>query len=171
MNKIYRSGLVSVSFRQNSPRQILEAMTAAGLSEIEWGSDVHAPRNDKDKLSEIISLMKEYPVTCSSYGTYFRLGENDTAELHEYISAAKSLGTNIIRIWCGSKNLEDMSTYEIEYLLSEGKKAAEIAEKYGVVICAECHNKTITNCIDGALLLMSAVNSSSFKMYFEILAA
>ena len=36
-------GLVSVSFRGHTPREILEEMKKVGLSCIEWGSDVHAP--------------------------------------------------------------------------------------------------------------------------------
>ena len=39
----YSLGLVSVSFRKNTPKEILEAVKEAGLSCIEWGSDAHAP--------------------------------------------------------------------------------------------------------------------------------
>ena len=39
----YHLGVVSVSFRQHTPEEILEATRAAGLSYIEWGSDVYAP--------------------------------------------------------------------------------------------------------------------------------
>ena len=42
----HRAGLVSVSFRAHAPREILCAMKTAGLSLIEWGSDVHAPCRD-----------------------------------------------------------------------------------------------------------------------------
>ena len=40
---MYHAGLVSISFRENSPEEIVKACVAAGLRYIEWGSDVHAP--------------------------------------------------------------------------------------------------------------------------------
>ena len=67
-------GVVSVSFRDKSEEEILSAARAAGLSFIEWGSDVHAPCNDIEKLKRISELQGAYGISCSSYGTYFRLG-------------------------------------------------------------------------------------------------
>ena len=60
----YNLGLVSVSFRQHSPREILEAVKETQLSCIEWGSDVHAPCNDIKRLREIATLQKEYGIYC-----------------------------------------------------------------------------------------------------------
>ena len=40
---MYQIGLVSVSFRGLSPEEIIRIAKDAGLSRIEWGSDVHAP--------------------------------------------------------------------------------------------------------------------------------
>ena len=34
-------GLVSISFRNESPKAIIDASKAAGLRAIEWGGDVH----------------------------------------------------------------------------------------------------------------------------------
>ena len=53
----YKLGLVSVSFRQHTPKEILEAVKAAGLSCIEWGSDVHAPHTDLGRLGEIAEML------------------------------------------------------------------------------------------------------------------
>ena len=72
----YKPGLVSVSFRNNTPGEILEAMRETGLTCIEWGSDVHAPCGDTERLLEIAELQKKHGVVCSSYGTYFRFGES-----------------------------------------------------------------------------------------------
>jgi sugar phosphate isomerase/epimerase len=75
MKEKYNLGLVSVSFRKHSPKEILEEMKKAELSLIEWGSDVHAPCGDIERLNEIAKLQKEYGIECSSYGTYFRFGQ------------------------------------------------------------------------------------------------
>ncbi len=164
---MFDAGLVSVSFRSLEPAEIVELCQKNGLGFIEWGSDVHAPCGDIQRLEEIISLQDKYSIKPSSYGTYFRIGVNDPSELYSYISAAKRLGTDILRLWCGDKNYTDMSAKERNIIISESKKAARIAEECGVTLCMECHNKTFTNCLEGALELMGAVDSPHFRMYWQ----
>ena len=161
---MYKCGLVSVSFRELSPREILAAMRECALSCIEWGSDVHVP---PEKAEEIAVLQQEYGITCCSYGTYFRLGVTPMEELPAYIAAAKILGTDILRLWCGNKNSEDYTDEERTAFFSDCKAAAEIAGKNGVVLCMECHNKTYTNTKESAYELMQAVNSEHFRMYWQ----
>lgn len=163
----YTAGLVSVSFRECTPREIVEAAKAAGLSCIEWGSDVHAPCNDAARLNEIAELQKEYGIACSSYGTYFRLGETPIEELEAYIKAAKLLGTDILRLWCGRKSGKDMTEEERSSFLEICRRAADIAESNGAVLCMECHRKTFTENPDDAVLLMQTVNSPNFRMYWQ----
>ncbi len=163
----YKLGLVSVSFRQNSPREILEAMRIADLTHIEWGSDVHAPYSDKERLLALAEMQKEFGIECSSYGTYFYLGETPTEELRKYIAAAKTLGTSILRLWCGKKSGDEMTGEEREDFLSECRRAASIAEEEGVILCMECHRKSFTEHLDDALWLMHEVNSEHFRMYWQ----
>lgn len=160
-------GLVSVSFRKHTPERILSAMKEAGLSYIEWGSDIHAPKDDTQRLHEIAELQRKYDIACCSYGTYFRLGETPVDELYGYIKAAGILGTDILRLWCGNKNSEEYSSSERNCLFRECIKAAELALKNGVKLCMECHNGTFTNTKESALELMHTVNSNSFRMYWQ----
>jgi len=160
----YKTGLVSVSFRDKTPREILEKMKEAGLFYIEWGSDVHCV---PESAKEIFNLQKEYGIECSSYGTYFRLGVTPIEKLKQYIDAAKILGTNILRLWCGDKNSQDYSESEKEALFAECKAAERIARENSVVLCMECHNKTYTNKKESALELMQTVGSPHFKMYWQ----
>ncbi len=168
MNNIrYFPGLVSISFRQHTPKEILEAMKTAGLSYIEWGSDVHAPCDNFEALNEIVALQKEYGIVCSSYGTYFRLGETPLCELENYIKAAKILGTDILRLWCGKKSGKQMTEDEKNELLSVCMKAASIAEQHNVTLCMECHPNSFTEIPDDAVWLMNTVNSPNFRMYWQ----
>lgn len=164
---MYKLGLVSVSFRKNTVEEIAAAVKGAGLSCIEWGSDVHAPKEDIAQLEKIVRIQKENGLTCCSYGTYFRLGETPMSELPGYVKAAKLLGTDIIRLWCGNKNSEDYSPEEKEALFGLCKQAAAIGEASGVTFCMECHNNTYTNRLDAALELMEAIGSAHFKMYWQ----
>ena len=54
------TGLVSISFRKLSPEEVISAAAAAGLKAIEWGSDVHAPRDQAERLQEIVQLQQKY---------------------------------------------------------------------------------------------------------------
>ena len=163
----YRLGLVSVSFRAHSPEEILRATRAAGLSCIEWGSDVHAPYTDAERLRGLAALQREYGIECSSYGTYFRLGETPISELPLYISAAKILGTDILRLWCGTGSGADYGDAERETLFSECRRAAELAREMGVTLCMECHRRTFTERKEDVVELMEAVGSPHFRMYWQ----
>ena len=166
-NNKYDPGLVSVSFRQHTPKEIIEAAKNAGLSLIEWGSDIHAPYNDAARLNEIVKLQKGYGIVCSSYGTYFRLGETPIEELEGYINAAKILGTDTLRLWCGRKSGADMTDGERAELIDTCRKAAEIAKENGVKLCMECHRKTFTEDPKDTVFLMESVNSPHFRMYWQ----
>lgn len=166
MNK-YACGLVSVSFRNNSPEEIVKAVKKAGLDCVEWGSDVHAPCNDVYKINKIVGLQNKYGVYCSSYGTYFRLGRDDVNDLKKYIDIAKILGTDVLRIWCGVKSIDLYTEYEKADLYSDCIKAAKIAEENNVVLCMECHGASYTETVEGALELMNTVDSPNFRMYWQ----
>lgn len=164
---MYRLGLVSISFRSHSPEAIAHAAKEAGLSCIEWGSDVHAPCSDEPRLREIAALQQKLGLTCCSYGTYFRLGQDKPAELIRYIHAARILGTKILRLWCGTKGSGEYTPEEREKLYADCRAATKIAEEYGVILCMECHNGTLTDRKEPALALMEAVHSPAFRMYYQ----
>ena len=164
-NGKYSLGLASVSFRRHSPKEILDAARAASLECIEWGSDVHAPCRDTDRLREISELQKQYGIFCSSYGTYFRFGETPIGELEHYIKGAQLLGTDILRLWCGVKSGKEMTDAEKDSLFSACRKAESIAKESGVTLCMECHKNTFTESPDDAVYLMQEINSPHFRMY------
>ena len=161
------TGLVSVSFRKLTIEEIIKLCKENNLDMVEWGSDVHAPFDDFEKLNQIVKLQSEYNISCCSYGTYFSLGVTPLSELSEYIKAAKILGTDILRIWGGNKNYEDMQDEERENFISQAKRAAEIAKANNVILCSEWHADTFTSCLDGGLRLVKEVNSPNFKTYWQ----
>ncbi|MBE6591399.1 MAG: sugar phosphate isomerase/epimerase [Ruminococcaceae bacterium] len=160
-------GLCSVSFRKSSAEEIIKAASGAGLDFIEWGSDVHAPCGDGEKIKEIITLQEGYGIRSSSYGTYFRLGVNNIAELPRYIESALLLGTDTLRLWCGDKSGEEMTSSEKEALFLECHRAREVAEEYKVKLCLERHKKTLTEDLDSTLELMNKLCSRRFLTYWQ----
>ena len=165
--EIYKPGLVSISFRNNTQREILTMMKASNLSYIEWGSDVHAPHRSLGMLSELAQLQAQFGISCCSYGTYFRLGETPTDELEYYISAAKTLGTNTLRLWAGRKCGKDMSISELDKFMDSCWRAVDIAERENVKLCLECHDNSFTERLDDAVMLMENADSDKFRMYWQ----
>lgn len=164
---MFTNGLVSVSFRANTPEEICRAASNAGLYLIEWGSDVHARVDDKPRLAEIAALQSSHGIACSSYGSYFRLGTDSIDALKGYIDAAHILGTNVIRVWCGDRSCDKYNERERDALISDCIAAAEIAKVEGVTLCTECHQNSFTETKDGLLDLTGSVNSPSFLTYWQ----
>ena len=164
---MFEAGLVSVTFRPLPHREVIDLAAAAGLGFIEWGSDVHAPRSDAARLADIVAYSREKGVSCCSYGTYFSLGHDPLGELSEYIAAARVLGTDVLRIWAGKQNYPDMSEDDCARMIEEARRAAEIAEREGVVLCLEWHRDTMTSTLDGALRLVESVASPALRLYWQ----
>lgn len=164
---MFESGLVSVTYRQLSHRAVIDLAADAGLGCIEWGSDVHAPCHDAERLADIAAYSCEHGITCCSYGTYFRLGVHPLAELDAYIAAARVLDTDVLRIWAGNKGYAKMNGDERRALLDEARRAAAMAEREHVTLCFEWHSDTMTDCLVGALALMEQVNSPALRLYWQ----
>ena len=164
---MFKTGLVSVSFREHTPREILTAMKDAHLGCIEWGSDVHAPFDNNKALSEIAALQREYGIACCSYGTYFQIGREKPWEIVPDARAAAVLGTRTLRVWAGNKSSEDYTPEERAQFVEACRQLADIAEKENVILCLECHNWTMTDRLASALDLMERVHSKHFRMYWQ----
>lgn len=162
-----KAGLVSISFRNKNPDEIIEAAVNAGLKIIEWGSDIHAPCNNTERLINIAEKQKRAGIEACTYGTYFKIGINSCDEIKAYIKAAKILGTDVLRVWCGNKPSCAYSYAEKQKIIFDSKTIADIAENEKVKICLEFHPYTYTDELKSASELINAVNSRSFKMYWQ----
>ena len=160
-------GLVSVSFRDKHPDEIIDAAVNAGLEVIEWGSDIHAPCGNTERLLHIAERQKLAGIKECTYGTYFRIGVNSCNEIKAYIKAAKILGTRVLRVWCGNKPSCTYSEKEKQRIISDSRTIADIAEAEGVKLCLEFHPYTYTDELKSAYELISTVNSPAFKMYWQ----
>lgn len=164
---MFYPGLVSISFRAHTPEEIAAEAQKCRLRWVEWGSDVHAPCGEEARLEDIRSLHAERGLSCCSYGTYFRLGHTPLDALPEYIRSAKALGTGMLRLWAGRKKASDCTEEERLAFFDLCARAAEIARQQDVVLCLECHRRSYTETMEGALALMRYVNSPHFRMYWQ----
>ena len=68
---MFQTGLVSVSFRPLTVDQIMDLCVENDLRYVEWGSDIHAPCDDGERLAYLAAEQKRKGLICSSYGTYY----------------------------------------------------------------------------------------------------
>ncbi len=102
-----RPGLVSVTFRKLTPREIVTAAVQAKLQGIEWGGDVHVPHGKIDVAREVAAMTRDAGLAISSYGSYYRLGDEAKDLLPRVIETAIALGAPVVRVWAGRVGSKD----------------------------------------------------------------
>ena len=162
MNK---TGLVSVSFRQHSPELIVEKVKEAGLYFIEWGSDVHVPENDLENAKKVSEITKKAGLEVSSYGTYYRLGQN--MDIVPYLETAKVLETDILRIWAGAGGSAEIPSEVRKSMVAEAKEVCKKAAEYGMKIQFEYHRYTLTDTAESALDLVKQIDEPNCGLYWQ----
>ena len=163
---MFNSGVVSVSFRPNSIDEIIKAANGANLSLVEWGSDVHAPAGDVTLAEKIKADSEKSGIKTPTYGSYFRVGVTPNAEFPKYLESAKALGASVIRIWA-YKSVKATEGEEWEKVVAAAKEICKMAEPYGIKVCLECHNGSITEDYKTALAFLKAVDHELFGMYWQ----
>lgn len=163
---MYKTGLASIAFRHLSVEDVIAAAKNAGLSYIEWGSDIHAPVTDLANIRRVRQLTEDAGLQCSSYGAYFNIVKDAPEDIRLYIAAARALGVSTIRIWCSGHPYE-LPAEELEKRYATCREIAKIAEEEQVMICAECHSGNLTHDLQSSLDFMTAVNSANFRMYWQ----
>ena len=95
-------GFTSTSFRNiKDVKKIVDIAVSAGADCIEWGSDVHV--KDIETAKYVRKICDDAGIETSSYGTFYRIGSNDTEEWKKICEIASVLGASSIRVWLGKK--------------------------------------------------------------------
>jgi len=137
-------GLASVTFRQLTPHQIIALASAAGLSALEWGGDVHVPPGQPELARTVGEATREAGLAVCSYGSYYRVGTGRPQPPFEQIAeTALLLGARNIRIWAG--NRETLKSSDLQKLaITEALAVAAMAHQHGLTISYEMHAGSLT---------------------------
>jgi hypothetical protein len=153
------AGLVSVTFRQLTPAEIVSLVVDAGLEAIEWGGDVHVPVGDLRTAREVAARCADNGVAIEAYGSYYR-AEGDFGPVLE---TALSLGAPRIRVWAGKHGSAEEP--DRAAVVEDLRKVAALAAGEGVEIAVEYHANTLTDTLESALELFAAV--PAVKPYWQ----
>jgi sugar phosphate isomerase/epimerase len=160
-------GLVSVTFRMLSPRQIIYLVTKARLSGIEWGGDIHVPHGDLNKAREVRLMTQDAGLIVAAYGSYYWIGDDGDALFKQILDTAAELEAPTIRIWAGRKGSRESDDNYRKKVIDESLKLAELASKMGKTLSYEYHGNTLTDDPDSARRLMEEINHPCIKSYWQ----
>lgn len=158
-------GLVSVTYRQLTPAEVIDACAGAGLSSVEWGSDIHVRETDPENARAVGEATRRAGLYVSSYGTYCRMGQG--TDFTPYLDAAEALGAPILRLWAGVKGSAATSDEERAACVRDAQTYADMAAERGLKIAFEYHPNTLTDDSDSALRLMQEINRPNARLYWQ----
>ena len=164
MNR-FKIGLCSVTFRKKSVEEIVKIAEKAHIDFIEWGADVHV-RTVED-ARKVRNLCDRSGIKISSYGSYYNTNATDESEWNNICRIADEMGATSVRIWLGKKDSEKTDYDEYSVMVEHMKNMCDIAAKYNLTVCPECHDNTFNNNTDAFLKLNNDLQRDNFRTYFQ----
>jgi len=162
-----KTGLTSITFRNLSPAEIVRLVAEAGLDGIEWGGDVHVPPGDRETAREVRKMSEDTGITVSSYGSYYRLGQEEPGVFDRILETAEALAAPTIRVWAGDRgSAEAKPEYRLR-IVEESRAIAEQALGAGMVVAFEFHGHTLTDTNASAFRLMQEVAHDNIRTYWQ----
>jgi len=162
-----RSGLVSITFRALSPRQIVDLVAQAGLAGIEWGGDVHVPHGDLRQARRVRNMTREAGLDVASYGSYYRVGVDGMGPFEPIVDTAVELGAPVVRVWAGDRPSADADAAYRARVVHESRRVADLAGRAGVAVAYEFHPRTLTDANASARALLQGVAHDNVGSYWQ----
>jgi 3-dehydroshikimate dehydratase len=150
-------GLVSVTFRQLTPAEIVTLAAQHGMRAIEWGGDVHVPTGDLAAARDVAGRCADAGIAVEAYGSYYRA----SGDFGPVLETALALGAPRIRVWAGQRGSAEET--DRAAVVDDLRRVAEIAE--GVEVAVEYHANTLTDTLPSALDLFHQV--PALKPYWQ----
>lgn len=165
------SGLVSITFRAESPRSIIEACRSAGLIAIEWGGDVHVPPGDLETAGTVGAATREAGLRLAAYGSYYRFedvtGSRPGHEPAAVLDTAEALGAGVVRTWAGRRGSAETPLEERAAIVAGARALGERAAGRGLVIAFEYHRNTLTDTAESARTLLDEIAHPAVRSLWQ----
>jgi 3-dehydroshikimate dehydratase len=160
-------GLVSITFRQLSPQEVVDLVARAGLVGIEWGGDVHVPHGDLQRAGEVRHMTAEAGLAVAAYGSYYRVGHTESDPFEAVLETAITLGAPFIRVWAGRKGTDSADAAYFNQVGEDSRCIAELAAQAAIPVVYEFHRETLTDSNAAARSLLEAVDHPNIRSYWQ----
>ena len=133
-----KTGLVSVSFRDRSVKEIIKLAKENSLEYIEWGGDVHVKMGNVRLAGKVKRMMENSGLKCETYGSYYGVvyhkGEHIPLSFRRVLKTAKALGAKKIRIWAGWPGCMNNTEEEFDKAVLRTRAMCAEAKKFGITL-------------------------------------
>ena len=162
-------GLVSVTFRHLSVKEVIELALKAKLTCIEWGGDVHVPHGDLEIAKSVQLQTTEAGFKVNAYGSYYRVGSFDKSqiEFQDVINTARVLGALTIRVWAGEISSESASESHWDEVVADSNRIADMAALADISISFEYHSHTLTDTNNSAFKLLGLLPHPNINTFWQ----
>lgn len=161
------TGLVSVTFRQLLPAEIIALVRQVGLEGIEWGGDVHVPPGDLAQATRVCRQTQEAGLQVASYGSYYVVGGADETAFERVLETALALNAPTVRVWAGERGSGEAGAGGWDAVAADARRIAGLAASAGVRLAFEYHENTLTDTSEAALRLLRQVNHANMGCYWQ----
>lgn len=162
------SGLASVTFRKLPPARIIDLVVQGRLDGIEWGGDVHVPHGDLATARQVRRMTLDAGLKILSYGSYYRVGEDDPATFDPVLRTAVELGAPTLRVWCGGRaSAGDDAAYR-DLVARDSRRIAVLAAAREVYVAYEYHTGTLTDTPASTRTLLEDVAHENMGTYWQV---
>ena len=162
-------GLVSVTFRQLPPEEIVRLCRQAGLDGIEWGGDIHVPPGDLETARQVGAVTASQGLRVLAYGSYYRLGagSDPQRDFAPVLTSARALGAPLSRVWPGDRGSAAADEAYYKAAAAETRIICGMAGEYGIRVAYEYHPGTLTDCIDSARRLLDLCGGCGIRSLWQ----
>lgn len=165
-------GLVSVTFRDLTPEEIIELARRARMKGIEWGGDVHVPHGKLKLATDVGAMTREAGMEVYAYGSYYRLQQSAKEGLafSDVLETARKLQTSCIRVWAGTVDSEDADEEYWKACVDEARDLADQCANENMTLAFEFHSRTLTNTATSTKRLMKAIDLPNVRTFWQPIA-
>ena len=160
-------GLVSVTFRELSPPEIVALAAKAKLSLVEWGGDVHVPHGNVPEAYKIGRMTRDAGLQVAAYGSYYRVGQPERPAFETVLATAVALGAPLIRVWAGSHGSAQADESEWERILADSARICDLAADASIAVACEFHGGTLADTVPTTRRLLETVARPNLRTLWQ----
>ncbi|MEZ4637910.1 MAG: TIM barrel protein [Caldilineaceae bacterium] len=107
------------------------------------------------------------PVCAAAYGSYYRVGHDETGPFEAVLSSAVGLGAPLIRVWPGTQGSDTADDAYFARVVEDSRRIADLAAAEGIRVIYEFHRNTLTDTNAAARRLLEAVDHPNVGSYWQ----
>ena len=157
---MFIGGLVSVTFKDKTPEEVIRLCVENGLAAIEWSEKAHVTAGDIDGCRILGEKTRSAGLAVAAYGAYYHCESETDAESDflQSLESAIAIGAPVVRIWAGKQGSAACGEDYFKLVAKNAALAAGMGEKRGIKVAFEWHRNTLTDTNESAEKVLAMAN-------------